>query len=46
MKQEQFDLFHDEDDPPPKAGYSDFHWWCLNRWAEELARILRRLGLY
>jgi hypothetical protein len=35
----------DEDDPPPTVGYSDFHWLILNRWAEEMMRCARILGL-
>lgn len=36
---------YDHDDPPPKVGYSDFHWWVLNRWAEHMIRYMRALGL-
>jgi hypothetical protein len=36
---------HDPDDPPPVVGYSDLHWWFLNRWAEEMMRLARFVGL-
>lgn len=34
----------DDDDPTPKVGYSDLHWWLLNRWAEFTMRWMRALG--
>lgn len=51
--EEQGDLFgrngniilaHDEKDEPKQVGYSDLHWWVLNRWAEESIRVMRLLG--
>lgn len=35
----------DTPDPPPIIGYSDAHWWVLNRWAEESMRLARLIGL-
>lgn len=55
---EQLDLFqegvvypkgteiYDTPDPPPVVTYSDLHWYVLNRFAEESARVLRLCGLY
>lgn len=37
-------VLYDDDDPPPQVGYSDLHWWLLNRWAEQCMRWARMWG--
>lgn len=33
-------------DLPEKDGYSNFHWWIINRHAEWCARWLNACGMY
>ncbi len=38
-------LAYDADDPPPKVGYSELHYYLFNHFAEECARFARLFGL-